>query len=235
MAKTELYVVRHGKTMFNTIQRVQGWCDTPLTKSGVQGIHYLGLGLKETPFVEAVSSDSGRAIETMRLILGEHPQASTIDYRVDSRIREWCFGSLEGGYDAEMWGVIPRILNFPDYDEMIAKKVTFKEICEAIYDVDTANWAETYETLSHRVRTGFEDIAHRVEKKGGGKALVVSHGLTISFLMHLINDENNVRVDIDNGSVTRLSFEDGQFTIEEFASTKFIEQGKEISRTLLQS
>ncbi len=31
MARTELYVVRHGKTMFNTLQRVQGWCDTPLT------------------------------------------------------------------------------------------------------------------------------------------------------------------------------------------------------------
>ena len=28
MARTELYVVRHGKTMFNTLQRVQGWCDT---------------------------------------------------------------------------------------------------------------------------------------------------------------------------------------------------------------
>lgn len=34
MAKTELYVVRHGKTMFNTLQRVQGWCDTPLTRTG---------------------------------------------------------------------------------------------------------------------------------------------------------------------------------------------------------
>lgn len=66
MAKTELYVVRHGKTMFNTVQRVQGWCDTPLTKSGVERIQYLGNGLRDIPFVEAVSSDSGRAIETMR-------------------------------------------------------------------------------------------------------------------------------------------------------------------------
>ena len=41
MAKTELYVVRHGKTMFTTLQRVQGWCETPLTRTGEQGIHYL--------------------------------------------------------------------------------------------------------------------------------------------------------------------------------------------------
>ena len=47
MAKTELYIVRHGKTMFNAVQRVQGWCDTPLTKSGAETIYDLGRGLKE--------------------------------------------------------------------------------------------------------------------------------------------------------------------------------------------
>ncbi|GMA54558.1 hypothetical protein GCM10025857_59150 [Alicyclobacillus contaminans] len=105
MAKTELYVVRHGKTMFNTVQRVQGWCDTPLTKTGVEGIQHLGAGLKDVDFKEAYASDSGRAIETARLILSQHPNGPQIPFRVDKRIREWCFGSLEGGYDAEMWGL----------------------------------------------------------------------------------------------------------------------------------
>lgn len=50
MTKTTLYIVRHGKTMFNTIERVQGWCDTPLTKQGQEGIHYLGKGLKDVDF-----------------------------------------------------------------------------------------------------------------------------------------------------------------------------------------
>ena len=31
MASVKLYIVRHGKTMFNTIGRAQGWSDTPLT------------------------------------------------------------------------------------------------------------------------------------------------------------------------------------------------------------
>lgn len=35
MAETNLYIVRHGKTMFNTLARVQGWCDTPLLRAGV--------------------------------------------------------------------------------------------------------------------------------------------------------------------------------------------------------
>ncbi len=232
MTKTELYIVRHGKTMFNTLQRVQGWCDTPLTKTGVEGIQNLGLGLQEIDFVEAVSSDSGRAIETMRIILSAHKNGAEIPYRVDKRIREWCFGSLEGAYDAEMWGVLPRVLDFKNYDEMIDRETSFKEICEAVYAADTANWAETYEELSSRVRIGFEDIAHRVEKNGGGKALVVSHGLTIAFLLNLIKEENNVRMDLDNGSVTRLVYEKGTFTCEDIGSTAYIEKGR-ISKNLL--
>ena len=30
MTKTRLYIARHGKTMFNTIGRAQGWSDTCL-------------------------------------------------------------------------------------------------------------------------------------------------------------------------------------------------------------
>ncbi len=69
MTETKLYIVRHGKTMFNTIGRTQGWSDTPLTKEGVEIIHYLGKGLKEIPFINAYSSDSGRAMQTAQIIL----------------------------------------------------------------------------------------------------------------------------------------------------------------------
>jgi len=228
MEKTELYIVRHGKTMFNAVQRVQGWCDTPLTKSGAETIYDLGRGLKEIEFQEAVSSDSGRAIETMRILLGEHQKGANIPYRVDKRIREWCFGSLEGGFDAEMWGVVPRVLNFQNYDEMVDRNTTFHQVCDAIYEADTANWAETYQELEFRVRTGFEDIAYRVEKNGGGKALVVSHGLTIAFLMNLIREENNIRMDIPNGSVTRLIYEKGSFECVQFATTDYIKKGQSL-------
>lgn len=47
MAKTKLYIARHGKTMFNTIGRAQGWSDSPLTEAGERGIHELGIGLRQ--------------------------------------------------------------------------------------------------------------------------------------------------------------------------------------------
>lgn len=70
MSKVKLYIARHGKTMFNTIGRVQGWSDSPLTPFGEEGIRELGLGLKAAgiPFKSAYSSDSGRTIQTMDII-----------------------------------------------------------------------------------------------------------------------------------------------------------------------
>ncbi|WP_054950330.1 phosphoglycerate mutase family protein [Numidum massiliense] len=66
-----LYVTRHGKTHFNTVRRVQGWSDTPLTDEGVRVAEQLGKGLKKenVHFDAAYSSDSGRARETARIVL----------------------------------------------------------------------------------------------------------------------------------------------------------------------
>ena len=91
MASVKLYLVRHGKTMFNTIGRAQGWSDTPLTAEGERGIHELGIGLRESglKFERAYSSDSGRTIQTMGIILEELGLTGQIPYRMDKRIREW--------------------------------------------------------------------------------------------------------------------------------------------------
>ena len=82
MSKVKLYIARHGKTMFNTIGRAQGWSDSPLTPFGEEGIRELGLGLKAAgiPFKAAYSSDSGRTIQTMDIILRE-TGLETIPYK----------------------------------------------------------------------------------------------------------------------------------------------------------
>ena len=35
---TEVYLVRHGETMFNQLNKVQGWCDSPLTVKGINDL-----------------------------------------------------------------------------------------------------------------------------------------------------------------------------------------------------
>ncbi|MBO0473290.1 histidine phosphatase family protein [Enterococcus ureasiticus] len=226
---TTLYIIRHGKTMFNTIGRTQGWSDTPLTKDGEKTIQYLGLGLQDTDFKEAYSSDSGRAMQTARIILQEHQHGADIPYSIDSRIREWCFGSLDGGYDGELWGVVPRILAFKNYEDMMTNRISYKDLADAIIAADTANWAEPYETIRERVWSGFEDIAHHREKNGGGNVMIVSHGLTISFLMSLIDNSLPMQIGLENGSVTKLIYENGKFTIDTVNDTHYIDNGRDIA------
>ena len=36
MKKVTFYYVRHGGTLFNVLNRMQGWCDSPLTDQGIR-------------------------------------------------------------------------------------------------------------------------------------------------------------------------------------------------------
>ncbi|PHV59296.1 histidine phosphatase family protein [Streptococcus macedonicus] len=224
MVKTRLYIARHGKTMFNTIGRAQGWSDTPLTVDGERGIQELGLGLKDAGIVfkEAFSSDSGRTLQTMEIILRECQQEN-IPYTRDKRIREWCFGSLDGAYDGELFnGVLPRV-----FDKDITK-LSYQELAAGIYQVDTAGWAETWEVLSSRILEGFTAIAEKIETLGGGNAIVVSHGMTIGTFLWLIDHATPRSLGLDNGSISVVSFENGKFTIESIGDVSYRLRGRQI-------
>ena len=226
MTETRLYISRHGKTMFNTIGRIQGWADTPLTKIGEEGIRELGLGLKDAglDFQLAVSSDLGRTVQTITIAQRELGILGKIPYYQDKRIREWCFGSFEGMYDADLFsGVLPRISGIVD-----ATTMSFEEIANGIVQADTANWAESWEVLSGRILDGFASIARKIERQGGGNALVVSHGMTIATLVDLLAPEDQKHLVLDNGSITVIKYADGQMTVESVGDMSYRQRGAEI-------
>lgn len=226
MTETKLYLVRHGKTMFNTIDRVQGWSDTPLTPEGKQVIHHLGVGLQSVPFEEAYSSDSGRAIQTARIILQQHSEKGNIPFEMDERIREWGFGSLDGGYNNTLWQLLARLLKVESLEDMSKVSVSYRELADAILAADTTGWAEPYEQIRERVWTGFEEIAQRRAQNDGGNTLIVSHGYTIAFFLSLIDTSRPIQFDLINGSVTTVIYENGKFTIDTVNDTNYIEAGK---------
>ena len=226
MTKTRLYIARHGKTMFNTLGRAQGWSDTPLTQEGERGIQELGIGLKKAglDFDQAVSSDSGRAIQSMGIILEEMGLTGKIPYRYDKRIREWCFGSFDGAYDGDLFfGVLPRVFQIDDF-----RKLSLMEMAEGIVEVDTTGWADSWEKLSKRIKDGFEAIAKDLEVAGGGNAIVASHGMTITTLIYLIDPKAVEELVLDNGSVTVVEYEEGTFTIKKVGDLSYRQVGAQI-------
>lgn len=86
--KLELWLVRHGQTIWNAQHRIAGWSDVPLTPLGEQQAGDLARVLKDVIFEGVWSSDLRRAVDTARKAHGE-PQT-------DQRLREMNFGDLEG-------------------------------------------------------------------------------------------------------------------------------------------
>ena len=66
-------------------------------------------------------------------------------------------------------------------------KITYRELANAIIEADTADWAEPYEVIRDACLVWFRRYRSSSRKNGGGKVMVVSHGLTISFLLSLID------------------------------------------------
>ena len=228
MSKVRLYIARHGKTMFNTIGRAQGWSDTPLTTEGQRGIRELGLGLhaRGVTFDRAFSSDSGRTIQTMDIIRREMHNEE-IPYIRDWRLREWCFGSLDGDYDGTLFdGVLPRVF------ERDILTLTRKELVEGIQKVDTAGWAEDWETLSRRIWDGFISVAETLVAHEESTALVVSHGMTISTFLWLIDSTIPTSLALDNGSLSVVTYDQGQFQIEKIGDMTYRKEGAELLERL---
>lgn len=85
------------------------------------------------------------------------------------------------------------------------------------------------EVLSNRILTGFESIAQDLEKQGGGNALVVSQGMTIATLAHLLDPERGADVVLDSrAQITVLKYENSSFTIESFGDMSYRQRGAEL-------
>lgn len=104
-----LYLIRHGQTLFNEVKKIQGWCDSPLTELGKKQALQAKEILSSISFDHYYSSTSERCCDTLELIIGEQY------YERCKGLKEVNFGLLEG----ESEYLLPRA--FEDYDIVIPK------------------------------------------------------------------------------------------------------------------
>lgn len=97
-----IYLVRHGKTWFNTTGQVQGFADSPLTEKGVEQAKQVGVGLKDITFDAAYSSSLGRQRETAQHILDGNKNDIPTIIELDG-FKEWNYGGFEGRDNEAMW------------------------------------------------------------------------------------------------------------------------------------
>jgi probable phosphoglycerate mutase len=92
MKKTEIILIRHGETEWNSQKRMQGHSNSDLSSVGQAQIQALGQWMKNVPFDLIYSSDSPRAKQTAEAIT----QFSGHELQFDQRLREKNLGVFEG-------------------------------------------------------------------------------------------------------------------------------------------
>ncbi|CAN7995658.1 unnamed protein product [Ixodes hexagonus] len=90
-----LTLVRHGETLHNKDNVIQGQLDVPLSSIGLEQAELLGKHLQQHKFTHVYSSDLSRAKQTAMSIL-QMNQVTVSPIAEDQRLRERKFGSVEG-------------------------------------------------------------------------------------------------------------------------------------------
>ncbi|GEN46194.1 histidine phosphatase family protein [Alkalibacillus haloalkaliphilus] len=179
---TEIGLIRHGITEWNSLGKAQGISDIPLNDQGEKQAIELGNRLlSEQSWDLIISSDLTRAKETANII------SSRVDLPIknfDERIRELDCGKIEGTTEVErvqIWGS-----NWRDCDLGM----------------------ERFESVANR---GIEFLEEVRREYSGRRILVVSHGALIGItLQHLIPEQFTTTY-IDNTSLTILQNNDDRW------------------------
>lgn len=98
----DLYLVRHGQTRWNSIGRLQGRLDSPLTELGraqAEALRPLVAGLP----AKRMCSPQGRAVQTARILFGD------ADVILDPRLAEIDLGDHAGRFLADLHRDTPEI------------------------------------------------------------------------------------------------------------------------------
>jgi broad specificity phosphatase PhoE len=111
--EADIFLLRHGETVWNRERRVQGHLDSPLTPLGLDQARRYGTRLKglfgQEDGYRLVASPLGRALHTATIVaevLGRTPDQIT----TDDRLKEMAWGRWDGmtaaeieALDAELW------------------------------------------------------------------------------------------------------------------------------------
>ena len=159
MSHPELYVLRHGETLWNAENRMQGALDSPLTAQGIAHAErqHAILKTRDLTGFSFLTSPQGRAVQTAAIAL-----EGIADWlRTDDRLREIGVGEWSGRLRSE--------LPMPAGPNPIMK----------LYEM--APGGEGYAALKARCQGFLTDLK--------GPAVIVTHGVTGMVLRALVVGE----------------------------------------------
>lgn len=203
----EIYFIRHGETLWNTLKIFQGSSDSPLTELGISQAEKLSAKLKDIEFTDFYSSPMGRTIQTTKIIMGDRKQK----IKFIEEFKEISMGDIEG---------VPR----SEFEEKYPKE--FYDFFNNPVDYDPKVYhGENYYQVIERVKKGLDKLLSYLNDND--RVVVVTHGVTLKALFHIITkermDELGAAKVPQNTSVSIVKYENGKFNIEVFSNTSHLD------------
>jgi len=236
-----VYLTRHGQTILNTLERVQGWTDSPLVEGGRALPVTVGKNIRarEGKFDAAYSADMKRHLETALLMLKGADESRLKVTQLDG-LREINFGRYEGAENKEMWTAIVEELGY-QVDHAAAPTApadangqnggwqtmqgiaarekgldalmsAMKTIASEPAENGAVLPAEDCTDVNTRMSSALNAIARSAVRHHDQSVLVLSSGLSISCYL---TDSLGTVVSggISNVAVSKLQYADGTWTV----------------------
>lgn len=202
----KIYFIRHGETVWNTLNLFQGASNSPLTEKGKSQARKLGQKLSNTHFDKFYSSPMGRTIETSNLVLN----GRDIEIHYLDEFKEISMGEMEGVKREIFEEKFPKQFNNLFFNP--------EEYSPAAYG------GEDYYQLLERVQRGINKIIN--ENSPNATIAVVSHGVTLKAIFKIIKNLSLKEVGEfpvpKNTSLSIVDYTNGKFTVELFSDTSHL-------------
>jgi len=181
--KTTLYLVRHGETLWNKTQRLQGQLDSKLTERGkMQSLKVADiLATKNINLI--ISSPLGRAVETAIIC----QQKLNLTHQISEKLMERDLGVWQGKEVKEL-----QLL--PEYDEMLNQVTTL-----------TIKNSESAVACGRRISNSLKQLGNENQ---GQNLLIIFHGEALRCLLFFLGktEHNNAFHLYKNGCIITLDF-----------------------------
>lgn len=163
----KIYLIRHGKTEWNKLRRMQGWKNSELAKEGVLAAENLKKRfLEEGINLDKIySSNQKRAVDTAEIIKGD----SDIEHIELDDLKELSYGIWEGMHIEDILEKYGE-----EYNTYIYESHKYVPV----------NGGEPFDKIFDRSQRALEKIIN----SDGENILVVTHGVTIKVIIAIIEE-----------------------------------------------
>ena len=180
----QVYLVRHGETLWNAARRIQGQSDSALTPKGEQQAYQVGDRVKHLGITHVIASDLGRTRRTAEIIA----DACGCEVKLDPRLRELNMGVLE-----------QRPL-----DSLTAEEEKWRKTLVDGTEGGRIPQGESMSEMAERMHLALNACLQLPE---GSRPLIVSHGMALGVLVSTIlglpaSSERRLR--LRNCSISRI-------------------------------